>query len=204
MSPDPVSRERVTGAILAGGAARRMQGVDKGLVMLAGKPMVQHVLERLRPQTATVIINANRSLDRYAAFGCPVISDAMAGYQGPLAGMAGCLAAAATDFIVTAPCDAPALPDDLVPRLAAALYAKGTSISAAHSGERLQPVFCMLHRDLLDSLREFLGRGERKIDRWFEEQGYAVADFSDVPEAFVNVNTPGDAADLEGRLAGGV
>ena len=192
--------EKVTGAILAGGAARRMSGIDKGLVMLAGKPMVAHVLERLRPQVSSVIINANRNRDRYREFGCAVVADEMQGFHGPLAGMASCLGAVRTEYMVTVPCDSPCLPQDMVERLAAAMESQGTRISAAHSGERLQPVFCMLRADLLHSLHAFLERGERKIDRWFGEQGYATADFSDMPEAFVNVNTPDEAAALDHEL----
>ena len=115
------TRALVTGLVLAGGLGRRMSadgaGVDKGLALLGGRPMVAHVIDRLAPQVGTLLINANRNADRYAAFAHPVIPDAIEGYAGPLAGLHAGMRAAATPWIVTAPCDSPFLPEDLVARL---------------------------------------------------------------------------------------
>jgi molybdenum cofactor guanylyltransferase len=116
----PYLRESVTGVVLAGGLGRRMGGEDKGLVELAGRAMVEYVLDALRPQVGPLLINANRNLDRYGAYGQPVIGDTLQGYLGPLAGVLSALQRLETDFLVTAPCDAPLIAPDLVARLYAA------------------------------------------------------------------------------------
>jgi len=108
---------RVTGLVLAGGMGRRMDSRDKGLVPFRGKPMVAHVIERLAPQVGSVLINANRNSEQYEAFGYPVISDEVGGFAGPLAGLHAGMRACTTELIVTAPCDSPFLPLDLVARL---------------------------------------------------------------------------------------
>lgn len=177
-----------------------MGGEDKGLVQLAGKPMIEHVLAALRPQVGAVLINANRNLAIYSRYDCPVIADELSGFNGPLAGMASCLRVARTGYMATAPCDSPFVPADLVARLAAGLEQAGAEICVAHNGERMQPVFSLMRTSLLDSLLDFLRRGERKIDRWYAEHRTAVADFSDKPDAFLNVNTPGDLEKIEQDL----
>ncbi len=182
----------VTGVILAGGQARRMGGQDKGLVMLDGKPMIEIIIDVFKPQTARLLINANRNHDRYSQYGLDLVADELSGYCGPLAGMASALKTISTDYMVTAPCDSPFIPLDLVQRLADALENKSTLISVAHDGERIQPVFCMLRKTLLPSLTDYLAAGERKIDRWFKQHDYAIADFSDKPETFDNINTQED------------
>ena len=113
----------ICGLVLAGGQGRRMGGVDKGLQLLQGRPLMQHVLDRLRPQVDSLLINANQNLERYAQFGCPVVPDRVGGFAGPLAGLDAGLHATDAPMIVTAPCDSPFLPRDLVARLHAAGYA---------------------------------------------------------------------------------
>lgn len=132
----------VTGLILAGGQGRRMGGRDKGLEPLAGRPLVAHVLDRLAGQLAGVMINANRHLDRYADYGDRLITDLEGGYQGPLMGIYSGLRAADTPWVLVVPCDTPALPMDLVPRLVAGL--NDCDIAVAHDGERLHPVVALL------------------------------------------------------------
>jgi molybdopterin-guanine dinucleotide biosynthesis protein A len=200
MNADPESRDAVTGVILAGGEARRMGGRDKGLIEIAGRPMVEYVIEALRPQVGALLINANRSRERYARFGYPVVADEFDGYNGPLAGMASCMRVAATDYIATLPCDSPHIPPDLVARLFLRLREEQADIGVAHNGERMQPVFSLIRRALLDSLQDYLDGGERKIDRWFERHATAVVDFSDRPDTFINVNTPEDVAKMEATL----
>lgn len=195
-------RERVTAGILAGGRATRMGGQDKGLVELAGRPMVEYVLDALRPQAAQVLINANRNLETYARYGAPVVRDREGGFLGPLAGMAGMLAAAETEWLLTAPCDSPQVPDDLGPRLWQAVARGRADIGVAHSGERLEPVFALLRCALLPSLEAYLAAGERKIDRWYRQQRMAEADFSDCAGMFINVNTPADRDRLAAQLGG--
>ncbi len=189
---------RCTGLILAGGRARRMGGEDKGLLKLAGRPMVAHVIERLRPQVDALLINANRNLEAYEALGAPVVPDRLPDFGGPLAGMDAGLAAARTGYLVVVPCDSPYLPADLVARLREALESAGAELAVAHDGERAHPVFCLLRTMLGASLERALAEGERKIDRWYARHRVVEADFSDQPQAFANVNTPEDRARLAG------
>lgn len=193
MSAPPPTRQSVTGAVLAGGRGTRMDGRDKGLVPLAGHPMVEYVLAALRPQTGALLINANRSLDDYRRFGVPVVGDRLADYPGPLAGVAAALAAATTPWVVTAPCDGPLVAEDLVRRLAAAAEAEAADVAVAHDGERLQPVYALLRRNLIEDLETFLAGGGRRVNQWLAGQAVAVVDFSDQPWAFLNVNRPQDA-----------
>ena len=195
--------DQVSGVILAGGKARRMGGVDKGLVTVNGRPMISWVIDVLRPQVAQVLINANRNIDDYRALGFPVIDDGDREFRGPLAGIAAGLRAAAGKYVAFAPCDSPLVCKDLVSRLHAALSAEGSRIAVAHDGERLQPVFALLERSLLDDLVRYLDSGGRKIDRWYDEHGYACADFSDVAGSFANINAPDERQALERRLGRG-
>ncbi|WP_421246287.1 molybdenum cofactor guanylyltransferase MobA [Aeromonas sanarellii] len=191
----------VSAVILAGGRATRMGGDDKGWVPLAGTPLIEHVLERLRPQVDEVLINANRSEDRYRQL-APVIRDQHADFQGPLAGMLAGLAAARHDWVLFVPCDGPALPRDLMARFRAAVT-PDTELVVAHDGEHLQPVIALLHRALLPSLRQALAEGERKTGAWFARHRMAVVPFADQPDAFVNLNSPDELAAWEARLLAG-
>jgi molybdenum cofactor guanylyltransferase len=189
-----------TGVILAGGRATRMGGRDKGLLPLAGKPMVEWVMAALKPQVADIIINANRNLDAYAAYGYRAVSDKLHGFCGPLAGIASSMESASTPYIVTTPCDSPLVPLDLAHRLYQALHANRAEISVAHNGERLQPVFALLTCTLSNSLLSYLEAGERKIDTWYSRHKLAIVDFSDSADAFININTPAEIQAVESRL----
>ena len=191
----------VSAVILAGGRATRMGGDDKGWVPLAGQPLVAQVLERLRPQVDEVLINANRSEDRYRQL-APVIGDTQADFQGPLAGMQAGLAAACHDWVLFVPCDGPALPRDLMARFRAALTPQ-TELVVAHDGEHLQPVVALLHRSLLPSLQRALAEGERKTGAWFARHRMTVVPFADAPDAFINLNSPAELATYEARLLAG-
>ena len=197
---DGAVRNQVTGIILAGGLARRMGGVDKGLVPINDRPMIAWVIDALRVQVADVIINANRNHDKYREFGCAVIDDGDREFRGPLAGFARGMQAAKTPWIVVVPCDSPLICGDLVRRLHAVMMTEGSRIAVAHDGARLQPVFAMLHRDLFADLVGYLDGGGRKIDQWYERHGYAIADFSDAIDTFSNINAPADKQALEEQL----
>jgi molybdenum cofactor guanylyltransferase len=196
----PYPRDSITGLVLAGGQGRRMGGEDKGLVLLGGRPMVAHVIDALRPQVGSIVVNANRNRDRYAAFGHPVIADAIGGYQGPLAGVLTALQQCRTEFLVTAPCDAPLVGPDLVYRLYKACISGGADLAVASDGERQQPVFLLLRTTVAPSLEAYLAGGGRKIDAWFSQVRVAEADFSDQPDTFVNVNDPDERQRIEARL----
>jgi molybdopterin-guanine dinucleotide biosynthesis protein A len=192
---EPLPRTDITGLVLAGGRGSRMGGVDKGLQPWQGQPLVQHALQRLAPQVGPLMVNANRNLDAYRAFGVPVWPDEMPDHPGPLAGFLAGLQHCRTPWLVTVPCDSPRFPADLVRRLADALQHAGAdlALAATREGDRLQPqpVFCLLRTSLRDDLRAFLHQGGRKIDAWTGRQRQVVVAFDDAG-AFFNANTPED------------
>jgi molybdopterin-guanine dinucleotide biosynthesis protein A len=196
-----IPRHQITGLVLAGGRGSRMGGADKGLELLRGRPLVEHVLARLAPQVGSLAINANRHAERYATLGHPVWPDADKDFAGPLAGMLAGLRGASTDWLMTVPCDTPLFPADLVARLAAALLAEGARAAMpvtrdAEGREQPQPVFCLLHRSLAEPLAAALAAGERKIERFTRGAGQVWVPFDD-SEAFFNANTPEDLARLQ-------
>ena len=190
---------RVTGVILAGGQGSRMGGVDKGLQIFRGKPMVAHAIERLAPQVDELLVNANRNPEAYARFGHRVIADEIEGFAGPLAGFERGLAHAAGELVVTAPCDSPFLPADLVARLASALEREGADLAVAKTGDQAHPVFSLMRRDVHASLAGFLASGQRKIDKWYAALNVVEVPFDDEADAFLNINTREELASLEPR-----
>ena len=189
----------VTGIVLAGGQGSRMGGVDKGLQPFRGKPMVAHVLERLGPQVGEILVNANRNVDAYAAFGHRVIADEIEGFAGPLAGFERGLAHASGALVATVPCDSPFLPADLVARLRAALEEARAELAVAKTGAQAHPVFCLMRRAVHASLARFLASGQRKIDRWYSHLAVVEVAFDDETDAFLNINTREELASLEPR-----
>jgi molybdenum cofactor guanylyltransferase len=187
----------VTGIVLAGGQGSRMGGVDKGLQPFRGKPMVAHAIERLAPQVDEIIINANRNLDEYRAFGHRVVSDSITGFAGPLAGFERGLGHAKSELVATVPCDSPFLPTDLVARLREALEAAAAQLAVARTGDQAHPVFCLMRRSVHMSLREFLGSGQRKIDRWYAALQVVEVAFDDEADAFMNINTRSELSDAQ-------
>jgi len=177
----------VSAIVLAGGLGRRMGGVDKGLQELRGRPMVQWVLERLAPQVDEIVINANQNLERYRAFGHRVITDEIGGFAGPLAGLHAGLNAVTHPLAVTAPCDSPFLPPDLVFRLRQALG--NSDLAVAKTGDQPHPVFALVKRECRESLGAFLARGGRKIDAWYAALKVVEVSFDDEADAFRNINT---------------
>lgn len=194
------SKDRIAGVILAGGRAQRMGGRDKGLLPLAGRPLAAYAVHSLRPQVGEIIINANRNIEDYQALGYRVVSDCIGEFCGPLAGMLSAMNGTDADYLLTAPCDSPLLPADYARRMFAALAREAAELSVAHDGERLQPVFALLSVRLLASLRDYLEKGERKIDRWFASHHMVLTDFSDNPRMFRNINTPEELAVLEREI----
>ena len=188
--------ETITGLILAGGLGRRMGGRDKGLQPFRGRPMAAWAIARLAPQVDALLINANQNLEAYAAFGYPVIPDHIAGFAGPLAGLHTGLLACETPLLVTAPCDSPFLPQDLVARLRDALGSAGADLAVAKTGDQPHPVFSLVRREVLDGLTAFLEAGGRKVDAWYAALEVAEVAFPD-ERAFANINTLEELNELE-------
>lgn len=204
-----INAHDITALVLAGGRGTRMGGVDKGLQTFNGTPLALHTLLRLQMQQGgligEVMINANRNLAAYEAFGAPVWPDSMPDYAGPLAGFMTGLERCETPFLMTVPCDTPLFPPDLAVRLADALGRENADIAMAAARDedgqlRTQPVFCLLRADLLESLVAFTHEGGRKIDRWTALHKTVIVPFdqpNDDPRAFFNANTLAELHSLE-------
>lgn len=186
-----------TAVILCGGRATRLGGIDKGLLMLQGFTLVQHVLQRVQPQVANVIISANRNQSQYAELtACNVIPDQIDDFAGPLAGILAAMQVVTTPFLAVVPCDAPEVHSQLFQRLYTALSQAGADLSVAHDGVRLQPLFAILKTDLHRALNDFLAAGERKTQLFYRQQQMISVDCQDIAEHFVNLNTPNDVAEF--------
>lgn len=199
----------IIGVILAGGRARRMGGVDKALVPLAGRPLLAHVLERFRPQVETVVLSANGDPTRFAGFGLPVVADPFDDNVGPLAGIAaaGLWARAerpAARWLAAVSVDTPFLPPDLVARLAAGLEATpGARLAAAASAGRIHPTAALHALADLDLLVEGLRSGAvRRMMAWLADRGGLTVDFTaDGCDPFANLNAPEDVDTAASALA---
>ena len=182
-----MTNTKPSGIVLAGGQGRRMGNVDKGLQPLRGRPMIEHVLERLCPQVGEIVINANQNVDRYRGFGHRVVSDAIGGFAGPLAGLHAGLQAITSPLAVTVPCDSPFLPSDLVARMHDHLA--DNDLAVAKTGDQAHPVFALVRRSVAGSLEAFLASGGRKIDAWYAALKVVEVSFDDEADAFRNINT---------------
>src|SRR5947209_6919099 len=191
----PMREAPVCGIILAGGLARRMGGGDKPLKEIAGKPILAHVIERLQPQCAALVLNANGDPARFARFGLPVVADDVPDFAGPLAGILASLDWLAANFsdaerAVSVASDTPFIPRDLVARLHAAQKNEACDIAVAASGGRTHPVIALWPLSLRNALRRALAEeGERKIDRFTAPYQVAEVSWPTEPhDPFFNVN----------------
>jgi molybdopterin-guanine dinucleotide biosynthesis protein A len=190
---------KVVGLLLAGGQSRRMGGGDKTLRILGGIPLLDRVIERLRPQVDALVLNANGDPGRFASYALPVVADSVSGFAGPLAGVLAGLDWAASlrpdcPYIVSVATDAPFLPTDLVTRLADGLDAAHADLACAASGGRAHPVFGMWPVRLREDLRHaVVAEGIRKVDLWTERHKLATVSFAEQPvDPFFNANRPED------------
>jgi molybdenum cofactor guanylyltransferase len=209
--PGEIAFGEITGALLAGGRSARM-GREKGLVQIGGKPMVERVIARLRPQVHRIVISANDDPSCFSGYCLPVVADSVEGHAGPLAGLHAALRWTASKtpdarFLATVSVDTPFLPSDLVMRLAAPVRAGGATSAIAASGGRRHPVVGLWSVTLLSVVENALGTGVRAMARFAELQASAVVDFPFVEIAgghvdpFFNVNTPADVDRAEALLA---
>jgi molybdenum cofactor guanylyltransferase len=203
-----VDKNLITGIVLAGGRGSRMGGIDKGLQLYKGTALAKHAIEQLQPQVGHLLINANRNLAIYQAWGSPVsadvLMDGITDFAGPLAGFLVGLQHCTTPYLMTVPCDTPRFPSDLVSRLADALSQQDADIAMVSSPDeegilRHQPVFCLMKRELAESLKAFTDAGGRKIGAWAAQHKLARVNFNeanDDPKAFYNANTLEDLHQL--------
>ena len=193
------------GLILAGGQGKRIGNQDKGLIQIAGKYLVQHVINALSQQVDQIIISANQNIKQYQEFDYKVLTDEMGGFAGPLAGLHRAMVELSTSLdhpalIALVPCDAPLLPRDLVARLMAE-YSENKSLAVIpHDGIYLQPLFGIYSTELLPSLEEYLKKGDRKVTIWVESINPSIVDFSDKADSFLNINSEEDLSKAKSTL----
>ena len=193
---------KITGLILAGGRSNRMDGLDKGLLTLVDKTMIEHVIEKLRHQVDEIIISANRHIELYQALGFKVLVDEYDDFRGPLAGMARGLSYTKSEYLLTVPCDGPLLPDNMASKMLSFAQQKKLKATFAFDGQYKQPTYNMVHTDLLAAIERSLQHQEHKLGKWLLDNGAAAVDFSTQKSAFLNVNTPDDLKLLTERLIG--
>lgn len=203
-SPAPCAPTQVLGLILAGGRGRRMGGVDKALLPLAGRPLLAHVKAALAPQVDRLALSSNGDPQRFAAFGLDILPDSLPDQPGPLAGvLAGLEALRGAAWLVSVPADAPFLPHDLVSRLLARQKESGARAVFASSAGRSHPVTALWRADLAPELRTYLLAGERRVGWFLAQAGAISADWNTVSkDPFTNINTPEDLARAELILGG--
>ncbi|QGM80208.1 molybdenum cofactor guanylyltransferase MobA [Otariodibacter oris] len=186
----------ISAVILAGGLARRLQGVEKGLQEIAGKPLITHIIERLSPQICKIHLNINRLHEAYHRQypAIPTYSDNLADFQGPLSGILSGFQNIDSEYLLFVPCDSPFLPSNLLKKLATALQINQAQIAYAHDGERAHPTFALIHRSVEKALADYLATGERRLLQFFHSQKSVAVDFSEQAWAFKNFNTPEEFA----------
>ena len=192
-------QSKVSGVVLAGGLARRMNKQDKGLVHFNNKAMITYALQAMAPVVSELFINANRNIEQYQQFNYPVISDAKDDFAGPLAGVYAALNVCHHDVLLVIPCDSPFITAEGLLTLLDEREHRQADIAVAFDGERIHPVFMAVKRSLKDSLKKYLAQGERKIDRWVEQHNWVKVDFSANPEYFSNINTLEQLAELAAK-----
>jgi len=190
-------QNKVTGVVLAGGLARRMNKQDKGLIDYHNRPMVSYAVDAMAQVASTVFINANRNISEYSRFGYQVISDQTDSFDGPLAGMLSAMDHANTDILCVMPCDSPLIRAEHLTKLIDALTENNADIAVAFDGERIHPVFLALKTSLQSSLNDYLQQGDRKIDLWLEQHNLIKVDFSHTADVFLNINTLSELNTLE-------
>lgn len=179
----------ISGAILAGGRGQRMGAADKGLLPFLGRPLINHVVDILRPQVGRIFVSANRHREAYEQLGFPVLSDRDSGFLGPLAGIARVLEEASTPYVLVVPCDMPFLPMNLAKNLIAALTTHGGEVAVTRGAGRLQPLCILMKCEVEQDLIRYRESGGAKVQDWVLGLQHCVVDFPDQPEAFCNINT---------------
>lgn len=193
---------KVTGLILAGGLARRMGNLDKGLVIFNGQPLVSYAVSAMKPVVDKTIISANRNISEYEQFGVPVISDLTDTYDGPLAGILSAMLFVKTGCLLVMPCDTPLVKAKHLHKLTSEQSECDADVAVAFDGERMHPVFLAVKTTLLPDLQQYLQSGQRKMETWLERQKWVKVDFSHEPTIFANINSLAELADLESENPG--
>ena len=186
-----IDKNNITAVILSGGRSSRMQGEDKGLILLNDKPLINYVVDVVNSKVDRLLIGANRNIEAYQQYG-EVITDELADFQGPLAGISSALSRAATTYLLTLPCDSPMINKTVIDRLVDTMDRANVDICVADDGLRIHPTISLMKTSLKDNLLAFLDSGERKLGLWIEQNNFQKVDFSDQPRVFINLNNPQD------------
>jgi molybdenum cofactor guanylyltransferase len=191
------TQTKVTGVILAGGLARRMNNQDKGLIPFKGQPMIAYALGAMKTVVDQSLISANRNIPEYQKFGLPIVRDQTDSFDGPLAGVFAAMVFAKTGSLLVMPCDSPLVRANHLQKLLSTLTGNDAEVAVAFDGERLHPVFLAINTSLKNSLHDYLRNGHRKVDSWLEQQKMIKVDFSAEPNIFININSLPELHELE-------
>jgi molybdopterin-guanine dinucleotide biosynthesis protein A len=186
-----IDKNNITAVILSGGRSSRMQGEDKGLILLNDKPLIGYVADVVNSKVVRLLISANRNIDAYQKYG-EVISDELSDFQGPLAGIVKAMSVVSTPYLLVLPCDSPLVNEIVIDRLIQCMTDKDMDICVAGDGVRIHPTFALIKTSLKDNLLDFLDSGERKLGLWIEQNDFQKVDLSDQPKVFINLNNPQD------------
>jgi molybdenum cofactor guanylyltransferase len=186
----------ISGLILAGGKATRMEGANKALIPFLSRAMISHVIERLSPQVDEILINANQDIKDYQAFNLPVLADVISEFPGPLAGLHAGLKASQHEWVLCVPCDSPLLPKNLAESLMQAAIKENADIAIPKTNVQNHPVFCLCKKSLAADLASYLHDGGRKVSEW-QQRHRCIEEHFDDEIAFSNINTFEDLAKLE-------
>ncbi|MDG2395953.1 molybdenum cofactor guanylyltransferase MobA [Candidatus Thioglobus sp.] len=186
-----IVKNNITTVILSGGRSSRMQGNDKGLILLNDKPLIEYAVNIVNVKAGRLLISANRNIEKYKQYG-EVIKDDLIDFQGPLAGISKAISVASTPYLLVLPCDSPLINEVVIDRLIQCMSDKDADICVADDGTRIHPTFMLIKTNLKYDLLEFLDSGERKLGLWIEQNNFQRVDCSDQPQAFVNLNSPQD------------
>lgn len=178
----------ITAIILAGGQSSRMNGEDKGLQLLQGKPLYQHVIDHIKHQVDSIMINCNRNVEKYQSAGYATFSDDFKGYWGPLSGIYSGLVRSTTSWNLFVSCDTPFLPDNLITRLSKYTFTNNAIYPS--DGKYAHPTILLINKTVIRQLKTYLEQGDRKLMLFLEKIGAISVDFSDQPSCFININTP--------------
>ncbi|MBS83332.1 MAG: molybdenum cofactor guanylyltransferase [Gammaproteobacteria bacterium] len=187
-----IKKNQLTTLILAGGKATRMEGIDKGLMSIDGNYIINYISNIAKKYSKDVIVNVNRNFEKYESMGMVICKDIKKGFQGPLAGIHSGLLMIDTEYMITVPCDGPFIKDIFFEKMIS--LNDNYDINVAHDGKRIQPVYSMYKKKLVNNLEDFLKTDQRKIDLWFKKNSTNLVDFSQYIEMFVNIN---DTNELE-------
>jgi molybdopterin-guanine dinucleotide biosynthesis protein A len=182
----------ISAIILSGGQSRRFNNQDKGLIIWQGKPLIEHVIDRIQPQVDQIIINSNQNLESYRSLGFTVCEDKLKGHQGPLAGIQASLTSTSHSLVLVCPCDTALLPRNLVSKLNDAIVNQGMDLAYPSCENRHHFLPVLFKAGLAPSLNSYLTGEDRSMKGWYKTLNACAVSFNDESSAFSNFNNPTD------------